>query len=294
MLYGLGDSVTFGEDDLRYEPSDGDRGYVGRFADALAAQEGERPIVRNFAIDGETASSFMTGNGRTPPVVVRTDAILALQNTNYSETGGIRTQETQFRQAAAQDAAAGNDIVGITVTLGFNELAALASLPTDEALAQIPATLDDYEGNYRSVLSTIRAEAPDAPLYLLGYYNPFPADPDSPAAPIFNEAGTDLNGIISMLAGDYGASFVDVAPAFVGNEAEYTFLDDQPAGFVINGPFGGVEPIGNVHATDAGYDAIAGVLTAQVAPVPLPAGLPLYAAGLLGAGLVLRRSKRRT
>ncbi|WP_299823251.1 SGNH/GDSL hydrolase family protein, partial [uncultured Jannaschia sp.] len=76
VLYGLGDSVTFGEDDLRYEPSDGDRGYVGRFADALAAREGERPIVRNFAIDGETASSFMTGNGRTPPVVGRTDDIL--------------------------------------------------------------------------------------------------------------------------------------------------------------------------------------------------------------------------
>lgn len=30
---GLGDSITFGETDLDYVPSFGDRGYVGKFAD---------------------------------------------------------------------------------------------------------------------------------------------------------------------------------------------------------------------------------------------------------------------
>lgn len=296
ILYGLGDSVTFGEDDLVYEPSSGDRGYVGRFADFLATQSGgERPTVRNFAIDGETASSFMTGVGRTPPVVGRTDDILALQNTNYSQAGGILTQSQQFSQSLDAEQAVGNTVAAITVTLGFNELAALATLPTGEGLAQIPSTLAAYAENYANVLTQVRSQAPDAPLFLLGYYNPFPADPGNPAAPIFDAAGDDLNAIIASLAGQFGASFIDVAPAFVGREAEFTFIDEQPDGFLLaEGPFAGVEPIGNVHAEGDGYDAITDALIAEitpVAPVPLPAALPLYLSALAGMGLVLRRRR---
>ncbi len=74
VYVGLGDSITFGETDLRYIPSYGDRGYVGKFADILASKNGgTRPTVVNLAIDGETAASFMSGVGRTPPVVGRTD-----------------------------------------------------------------------------------------------------------------------------------------------------------------------------------------------------------------------------
>lgn len=294
ILYGLGDSITFGEDDLVYEPSDGDRGYVGRFADFLAAQDGDRPEVRNFAIDGETASSFVTGTGRTPPVVGRTDDILALQNTNY-DPGNILTQSEQFSRSVAAELAAGNDVAAVTVTLGFNELAALASLPPAEALAQIPATLAAYQASVRGVLAQVRGLVPDAPLFLLGYFNPFPGDPgDNPAEPIFSAAGDDLNAIIASLADEFGASFVDVAPAFVGNEAEFTFIDEQPAGFVLTeGPFGGLEPIGNVHPNAAGYDAIAAALIAEAAPapVPLPATLPLYLAAVAGAGLMLHRRR---
>ena len=59
VYVGLGDSITFGETDLRYVPSFGDRGYVGKFADILAAQNGGiRPAVVNLAIDGETAAHW--------------------------------------------------------------------------------------------------------------------------------------------------------------------------------------------------------------------------------------------
>ena len=293
VLFALGDSVTFGEDDLVYEPASGDRGYVSRLADLLARDGGPRPIVRNFAIDGETADSFQDGTGRTPPVVGRTDDILALQNTSYDEAGGIETQQQKFLDAVAAERAMGNDVEAITITLGFNELAALASLPTDQALAAIPATLDAYVASYTDVLSTIRGAVPDAPLFLPAYYNPFPADPDSPAAPIFFEAGGDLNAIIEDLAGRFGGTFVGGVPMrFTGNEAAFTFLDDQPAGFVLaEGPFGGELPIGNVHATEAGYEAIAAAFEAELAPspIPLPAGLPLYLGALAFGGLVLRR-----
>ena len=288
VLFALGDSVTFGEDDLVYTQSDGDRGYVDDFADYLERTRGEDVIVRNTAIDGETADSFMDGTGRTPPVVGRTDDILALQNTTYSEEGGIRTQEQAFRDAVAEERAAGNTVGAITITLGFNELAALASMPTAEALAAIPATLATYEENYRDVLGTIREVAPDADLFMLGYYNPFPADPDSPAAPIFNEAGDDLNAIIMRLAGEFDARFVDVAPRFVGNEADFTFLDEQPAGFVLEeGMFPGLLPIGNVHATEAGYDAIAAALI-EADAIPLPAAAWLFLT-VAGGGAALRR-----
>ena len=293
VLFALGDSITFGEDDLVYEPVPGDRGYVSRLADLLARGPGPRPEVRNFAIDGETAESFMDGTGRTPPVVGRTDDILALQNTSYDEAGGIETQQEKFLDAVAAERAMGNTVEAITITLGFNELAALASLPTDQALAAIPETLDAYEASYSDVLSTIRSAAPDAALYLPAYYNPFPADPDSPAAPIFFEAGGALNAIIEDLAGEFGGTFVGGVPGrFVGREEAFTFLDDQPAGFVLSeGPFGGELPIGNVHATEAGYAAIAEAFREEIAPIPVPATLPLALGALAGLGaLGLRRS----
>ena len=294
VLFALGDSVTFGEDDLVYEPVPGDRGYVSRLADLLARDGSPRPIVRNFAIDGETAESFGDGTGRTPPVVGRTDDILALQNTSYDEAGGIETQQGKFLDAVAAERAMGNAIEAVTITLGFNELAALATMSTDEALAAIPETLDAYEESYADVLSTIRGAAPEAALYLPAYYNPFPADPDSPAAPIFFEAGSELNAIIEDLAGEFGGTYIDGVPdRFVGREEAFTFLDDQPAGFVLSeGPFGGELPIGNVHATEAGYEAIAAAFRDEIAPIPVPAALPLSlgAMAVLGA-LGLRRRR---
>ena len=143
-------------------------------------------------------------------------------------------------------------------------------------------------------MSNIRSLTPNADLYLLGYYNPFPADPTSPAAPIFNQYGTQLNAIIQSLAGQYGARYVDVASAFQGREAELTYLDDQPHGFVRDGQFGGVEPIGNVHPTESGYAVIAGRIEAAGA-VPEPASWALMIFGFGVTGLALRRrAKVRT
>ena len=54
--------------------------------------------------------------------------------------------------------------------------------------------------------------APDAQLLLLNYFNPFPADEnENPARPIFNQAGDDLNAVIRDLAGEFNASYVDIA-----------------------------------------------------------------------------------
>ncbi len=289
VYVGLGDSITFGETDLSYVQSNGVRGYVAGFASTLAARNGGvAPLVVNLAIDGETASSFKTGVGRTPPVVGRTDAILAAQNLNYAASP-TTPQATMFQNLVTSEAAAGNTIDNISITLGFNELAALATLPTSQALAMLPATLAAYQANYASVLTGIRALDPSANLYLLGYFNPFPANPTNPAAPIFAQGGPQLNAIIQGLATSFHANYVDTFTPFVGKEASLTYLSQYPAGSTSPGPaYVGVEPIGNVHPNAAGYAVIA----AQVAAAPEPASVGMCCMAALGFLTYRLRSRR--
>ena len=77
IYLALGDSSAFGETDRTRNPSDGDRGYVSRFADHLARRYGVRPQVLNLALNGETTASWQTGTGRAS-----SDGHLL--NTNYS------------------------------------------------------------------------------------------------------------------------------------------------------------------------------------------------------------------
>ena len=283
----LGDSITFGETDLRYIPSDGtNTGYPTRVQDALGIDN-----LVNFAIDGETADSFQDGTGRTPPVVGRTDVPLQLQNTNYDEDDLI-PQEQAFLNAVADQQAMGNTIDLVTITLGFNEVAALTTEP--DPIDQIPVTLDAYRDNYEDVLTTITTAAPDARLVLLNYYNPFPGDDNpgtNPAAPIFDVAGPQLNAIIADLADQFGGVVADTATPFVGNEAEFTFIDEVGFGDTVPEPtpFGdGTAPIGNVHPNALGYDVIAGQVLAVV-PEPATASV----VGLAGLLALARRRRRR-
>jgi lysophospholipase L1-like esterase len=285
VYVALGDSITFGETNLHYVKSYGDRGYVGDYANYLGHHNGTRPKVVNLAIDGETASSFMTGHGRTPPVKGRGDVPLARENLHY-DPGPLVTQAHRFHSAVANQHAAGNPIKNVTMTLGFNGLAALASLPEHKALKQIGPELANYKQHYSSVLSDVRQHLPHANLYLLNYYNPFPADPSSPAAPIFAAGGAQLNAIIKQMAARYGAFYVDTHAPFVGHEGQYTYEGVLPAGATVPGPYGGILPIGDVHPNALGYRVIAQQIIAarrgQAAAVPEPSSW-----GLLGAGLVL-------
>ena len=295
----LGDSITFGETDLRYIPSDGVRGYVDDFATVLAARSSNPVNVINLAIDGETSSSFFTGFGRTPPVVGRGDLPLALQNTNYSGPTPM-TQSEMFRQRAAEVKSAGDTISTISITLGFNELAALSALPPDAALAALGPTLDRYRDTYGAVLAQIREVAPAADLYLLNYYNPFPADDNAtpnPATPIFAAGGPQLNAIIQDFAVRYNGIYVDTATPFVGREAELTFIDEVGNGDVTPPPYSqfdnGLAPIGNVHPTEEGYAVIARQLAAAgPAAIPEPATWMMLLLGFGAVGAAVRRSKR--
>ena len=297
--FALGDSITFGETDLRYIPSDGDRGYVNDVADILAVRTGGgRPDVVNLAIDGETSSSFFSGFGRTPPVVGRGDLPLALQNTNYSGPTPL-SQSATFVQRAAQVTAAGDTISTVSVTLGFNELAALSSLPVDVGLASIGSTLDHYRTTYSAVLAQVRSVAPTADLYVLNYFNPFPGDDNAasnPAEAIFAAGGAQLNAIIAELSAQYGGIYVDNFTPFVGQEAKLTFIDEVGAGDTTPAPYSpsdaGLAPIGNVHPTEQGYAVIAQQLAISSSAVPELATWLMMLFGFGAVGLAVRRGKR--
>ncbi len=192
-----------------------------------------------------------------------------------------------LQNLASTERTAGNTINTISITLGFNELGALATLPTSQALSMLPSTLATYQSNYTQVLTDIRALEPHAALYMLGYYNPFPANPTNPAAPIFAQGGPELNAIIQGLAAEFGANYGNTNSPFVGNEAAYTYISQYPAGATAPGSaYVGTEPIGDVHPNAAGYAVIAD----QMAAIPEPASVALTGmAALLGAAWLSRR-----
>ena len=182
-------------------------------------------------------------------------------------------------------AAAGNTVDTVTIGLGFNDLGEAASV------ADVPATLDAYRTAYSAVLDQVRGALPDANLFVLNYYNPFPADPGSPAAPIFAAGGMQLNGIIADMAASHGATLVDLATPFVGNEAAYTLIDEQPHGSAVGTPFAGTLPVGDVHPDYVpGYRVIADqFILASGGSVPEPTTALLLPAA---AGAMALRRRR--
>lgn len=167
MIVGPGELVSFGDGGLASRP--GDRGHMARLGDLLA-----RLQVRRSAIDGETAESLQTGEGRTSPMVGRPDDGLAFRRTSRAEAGGGRTQQKKALDAA--------EAVRTAIERGLDERAALASKPTGEAPAAIPQAagrwpLAAYEASRSDALSTIHRAAPDVPLCLTVEDDPLPPIP---------------------------------------------------------------------------------------------------------------------
>ena len=280
----LGDSIAFGETVFSgdpslgaySDPSYGDRSYVRLFADYLASRDGGvRPGVVNLAIDGETSASFASGVGRVPPAAGFTDASLAGLNLNYAGATPP-TQSSLLGSTIASESALGHIISNVSISLGSNDLFALA-LTDPNAVADLPAALDVFQANYRTLLTRLRSDLPAANIYLVGTYNPFTAAPGSPFAPFAGYAIPLLNRRVAVVASEFDAFYV---PTYD------TPLTTDAANFTL------INAGGNVHpAFDKGY----GVIAARMEAVPEPSSIAMLAVGLggpVGLGYIRARCGR--
>ena len=269
MTYiALGDSVAFGETDFTHNPSYGDRGYVSHVANSLgAANGGVRPNVVNLGVDGETSTSFFSGGQPGAPL-----------NLNYPSAA--TSQNTQLLSQIAAQQAAGHTIGSVTISLGANDLFAAVGTPSFFALnpaqqqSAILGAMSAVQNNYTTLLTELHSLLPHAAVTMVGYYNPYPAVPGSPLAPLAGPAIQLLNAVIAGEASAFGAKFVDTYTAFQGKEAQLTHITDAPSGT-------------NVHPNDAGYAAIGKAIN----PVPEPATVALFT--VFGLGLIGRAAYRR-
>jgi lysophospholipase L1-like esterase len=269
----LGDSMAFGETDYTHNPSNGDRGYVGAYADWLGAQlHGDRPNVINLGVDGETTSTFFNGGPQGDGTLSGHPA--PQLNTNYTDT--TLTQNTMMLKEIAAEKAQGHDISTVSVQLGANDLLVTAnspgffSLSAADQQAKIAQTIGTIQQNDTQLLTELRTELPNAQILLLGYHNPFAADPTSPIGQVAGPAIQALNTLIAGEASAFGAHYVDTYTPFVGHELQDTLIAS-----------------GNVHPTAAGYALIVGQM--EAADIPEPNTLALV--GVLFAGLAINRRR---
>jgi lysophospholipase L1-like esterase len=267
----VGDSMAFGETDFSHNPSNADRGYVAGYADWLATQNGGvRPNVIGLGVDAETTSTFFAGGTHGDGTV---SGLPAPQlNTNYTDPSV--TQNDMLLSKIASEQAAGHNISTVSVQLGANDLFVVANSPGFFALspadqqAEMAKAFGTIATNYAHLLTELRTELPQANLLLLGYHNPFAADPTSPMGQLAGPAIQSLNALIASEASAFGAHYVDTYTPFVGHELADTYIAE-----------------GNVHPNAAGYALIVG----QMEAVPEPSTLALL--GVMFAGLAYHRRR---
>lgn len=81
---------------------------------------------------------------------------------------------------------------------------------------------------------------------MLGYHNPFNADPKSPIGMIADPAIKALSAVTSAEAAAFGAKYVDTYTPFLGHELAYTYI-----------------AAGNVHPNATGYAVIGAQIGAR-------------------------------
>ncbi|RWZ58638.1 hypothetical protein EQV77_06635 [Halobacillus fulvus] len=121
----------------------------------------------------------------------------------------------------------------ITVNIGANDILPLLTSP-----ANIPAALSNLGNNLFFALGTIDQINPNAKVYVMGYYNPFPNLPENQLAPLLPILD-QLNAIIQQATAANGDTYVPTETIIA--KRYQTYLPNPS----------------NIHLSESGYQAIA-------------------------------------
>ncbi|HSF97583.1 MAG TPA: SGNH/GDSL hydrolase family protein [Ornithinibacter sp.] len=202
LYVALGDSLAAG-----YQPGGAelrDTAYPALTANRLEAA-GAALEVENLGCSGETTTSLIEGGTCT-----------------YAEG-------SQLEQAEAVLAGRSGEVALVTIDIGGNDLLRCVRGGAAIDTACVTEGVQTVEKNLPTILERLRTAAgPDAPVLVLGYYNPWVAAQtlDQPVTGVDEAARAyaDLSDGIEAAANSAGATFVGLDEAFATDDTTPTEL----------------------------------------------------------------------
>jgi len=180
LIVGLGDSLTKGVGDTTA------KGYVGFLKEKLEAQ-GRQVLLQNFGISGQESDELLK----------------SLQGQGYRE---------QIAKAKL-----------VTVTIGANDLTHsignVGELFTAANLdvSKLTAAQEQYAKNLAEILTLVRSANADAPILLLGLYNPFEGMLAEREALITDQLTAWNSNVMAIVQKVKNVKVVPTADIFQGN-----------------------------------------------------------------------------
>lgn len=235
----LGDSLAAG-----YQPGQGDDkagGYTGLVLDAIQATAPKTRLV-NLACSGESTTTMVAGGV-----------------CSY-DRGDQLDQALQFLHAH------GRFTRVITVQIGANDVQRCvdrATLSIDFGCIQ--QGMADVATNLPMILGKLHADAPNAKVVVLNYYNPFLAAWTIGNTKLALQSAAlqaTLNGIIATAAAVSGATVADVAFAF--KSTDWSPAGGVPTNVAVICALTWMCSRFDIHANDEGYAVIAQTVVARL------------------------------
>ena len=251
-------------------------GYYLALGDSLAAgyQPAHGDLSGGVDLNGGYADDVLAGIQASAPKTQLVNLACPGERSTTMVTGGICAYDegSQLDQALEFLHAHGRYTRAITVQIGANDVQRCvdrATLVID--LVCIQAGMADVATYLPMILGKLRAEAPDAQVIVLNYYNPFLAawlTGNTALAQQSAQLQATLNAIIGQAAAASGATLADVAKAFHSTDtAPYPL--PPPVGVVPTNVaficiYTWMCERNDIHANDAGYTLIGQTVVARL------------------------------
>jgi lysophospholipase L1-like esterase len=269
----LGDSLAYGYHQAQFQeelkntgtinPAKFNDGYVDDFSSFLRIASPHLQTI-NDGCPGETTETFMNGSG-IPGFCAGGPTGTPFP---YSFLHHPYTASSQLGDALAI-LAANKNVSPITLNIGSNDvlqfLESKCGFPSTDTCteAQVVAEYEHITANVSSILTQLRAAAPNAQIVLIGAYNPFPT--------VIAGGDKQLAFFASLLAKAAAkvpnTSFANNEPVFNpfgtfgGPEAgDIPFICAYTA-MCPGGTFNPASPEADIHPTKLGYLVFAGVVS---------------------------------